>query len=114
MISRSASGSSVESESTKHTISASVARMPAAIAARLPRLWEKRIACRFGKRRAANAIRSRCVGRAVVDGEHGEQLRRVVEREDGGERRLDRGLLVHGRDHDGDGRELIRAAATGR
>jgi len=58
MISRSASGSSVESESTKHTISASVARMPAAMAARLPRLWEKRIACRFGKRRAANAMRS--------------------------------------------------------
>ena len=37
--------------------SASVARMPAAIAARFPRLCENRIACRFGNRRAANAMR---------------------------------------------------------
>ena len=58
MISRSASGSSVESESTKQMICASVARMPAAMAARLPRLCEKRIACRFGNRRAAKAMRS--------------------------------------------------------
>ena len=56
-ISRRASGATDESESTKQMISASVARMPAAIAARLPRLCEKRMACRFGKRREANAMR---------------------------------------------------------
>ena len=72
-----------------------------------------RVQVREAPRRERHALPGR-VGRAVVDGEHGEQVLRVVEREDGGERRLDRGLLVHGRDHDGDGRELIRAAAHGR
>jgi len=55
-ISCSAFGARVESESTKQSTSASEARMPAAIAARLPRLHEKRSACRDGWRRAALQI----------------------------------------------------------
>ena len=53
------------------------------------------------------------VGRAVVHREHRQEVLWVVECEDRRERRLDRGLLVHGRDHDGDARELVRSTAHG-
>ena len=69
-----------------------------------------RVQVREAPRGERHALPGR-VGRAVVDREHREQVLRVVEREDRGERRLDRRLLVHGRDHDGDGRQLVRPAA---
>ena len=72
---RIASGSSTLSESTKATISASVARMPAAIAARLPRFSGKSIT---RTRRLAGGDRSdlgqRAVGGAVVDDDDLELL----------------------------------------
>ena len=64
-----------------------------------------RVQVREAPRGERHALPGR-VGRAVVDGEDREQVLRVVEREDRRERRLDRRLLVHRGDHDGDGRQL--------
>ena len=69
-----------------------------------------RVQVREAARGERHALPGR-VGRAVVHREHRQQVLRVVEREDRGERRLDRRLLVHGRDHDRDGRQLVGPAA---
>ena len=89
--------------------------MPAAIAARLPRLHEKRSACSAGCRRAALRI-SRQVP-SVEPSSTAYTLsssRRVVDGEGGVDGRPDAGLLVHGRHHDGDARQLARSPCEGR
>ena len=99
---RRASGSSIESESTNAMISASVARMPAAIAARLPRFSGKldHPDAAAGVALDLAHLDQRAVGRAVVDGHELELVGRVVELQQRPQRLRDRLLLVEARHDD--------------
>jgi hypothetical protein len=91
---RSASGSTLLSESTKARISASVAL--AAVGAEVDHAHARLLV------RDLDHPLQRLVGRAVVDGHQLELLRRVVEREQRAQRVGDHLLLVEGRHHDRD------------
>ena len=97
-------GSRTLSESTKARISASVARMPAAMAARLPRFWAKSMTVTRPPASSATAriSRERPVGRAVVDRDQLQLLGRVVQRQERAQAGGDRLLLVEAGHDDGD------------